>query len=103
MTETAPSGAILKGSILVVTETPGGNTVSVALTDVPRVALILADKGLPIPPGNDVVVIKKIALVCPAAIVTEAGTATCTSLLLRLTVAPSAGAAELRVSVPIVG
>ena len=54
-------------------------------------------------PPFEVPAVLVVAVVDPAGIVTVAGTATCTSLLLRLTVAPSAGAAELMVSVPIVG
>jgi hypothetical protein len=47
------------------------------------------------------VVTLKVADVCPAGTVTDAGTCTCELLLCRLTVTPPAGAAAVRVTVPV--
>src|SRR6476661_5727443 len=47
------------------------------------------------------VVMAKLAVVAPAPTVTEAGTAPAALLLTRVTTAPPAGAAEVRVTVPV--
>jgi hypothetical protein len=76
----------------------GGVTVSVAVRDVPaNVLVMLAEVEV----ATEEVVIVNFALVAPAATVTLAGTLTTAELSDSVTIVPPAGAAALRVTVPL--
>jgi hypothetical protein len=76
----------------------GGATVNVAVLDEPLVAVIVTD----VEEETAAVVTAKVAVVLPAATVTEAGTVAAAVLLLdKVTVAPLVGAAAANVTVPV--
>jgi hypothetical protein len=77
--------------------TPGGVTVRTAVAVEPYVAEMLAFIGA----GTETVAIENVAVVPPAAIVTDAGTVTAALSLRSATIAPPAGAGSFKVTVPI--
>jgi hypothetical protein len=80
-------------------ERDGALTVRVAVFETPPAAAVMTGEAVEVTGEVEIV---NVAVVCPAATVTDAGTvAAVVLLLLRVTTSPPAGAAELIVTVPV--